>query len=226
VKLRSWPGFPWQAFAATSPRGALANSLTAYDQDDQPVVLVELSWSYDPPCFEDDVSACVVGGTEKAWAEARDPIHDESGADESDHSLVFAQPAVRRILAGRTFFIGGSTGWVRCDGSSIGSVVSFRVWPPVSFTGEIPYHDYAKEGENVAYREGRAYVEAERVSSVEAWVDRSRHRVVGIDLDAFDDTEGALEDEPQIKIKKFEPVEKAKSAGGHDDSSQCPEPGD
>jgi hypothetical protein len=91
----------------------------------------------------------------------------------------------------------------------------------VSFRGAIPFHDYAQDGEDVAYREGRAYVEAERVTSVEAWVDHARHRVVGIDLDAVDDTEGTLES--QVRINKFEWIDKPVPAGGPDDSSQCPE---
>ena len=220
---RSWPDFPWQAFGAVTTRGALGNTLTAFDLDNQPVVSVELSWSYNAPCMTQDGSGCQVSEADEPWIESRDPIGDESGADRSDHALVFANAVVRRLVAGHTFFIGASAGWERCDGSSLGSVVSFRVWPPVGFRGEIPFLDFAKRGDNTAYRQGRAYVEAERIASVEAWVDRANNRIVGIELDAVDDTEGALVDQSQVQIKRFEWVEKPVPAGGPDDTSQCPE---
>ena len=220
---RSWPGFPWQAFGAMTTRGALGNTLTAFDVDDQPVVSVELSWAYNAPCMAAEGSACQITDADKPWVESRDPIDDESGADTSDHALVFANPVVRRLVAGHRFFIGASAGWERCDGSSLGSVVSFRVWPPVSFHGEIPSFEFPKNGDSTAYRQGRAYVEAERIASVDASVDRANHRVVGIELDAVDDTEGALVDQSQVRIKRFEWVDKPVPAGGPDDTSQCPE---
>jgi hypothetical protein len=74
----------------------------------------------------------------------------------------------------------------------------------------------------VAYREGRAYVEAERIASVEAWVDHRRARVVGIELDAFDDTE-ALEEQPKVRITKVDMIKGLAPAGGPDDADQCPE---
>jgi hypothetical protein len=220
---RSWPGFPWQAFGAITTRGALGNMLTAFDVDDQPVVSVELSWSYNAPCMSENGSGCRVTEADKPWVESRDPIDDESGVDAGDQALVFASPVVRRLVAGRAFFIGASAGWQRCDGSPLGSVVSFRVWPPVSFRGEIPFVEFAKPGDKTAYRQGRAYVEAERIASVDAWVDRAHNRVVGIELDAVDDTEGALVDQSQVRIKRFEWVEKPVPTGGPDDTSQCPE---
>jgi len=220
---RSWPNFPWRAFGAMTTRGALANTLTAFDRDNQPVVSVELSWSYDGPCQDQEGSACPITQADKPWVESRDPIGDESGADTSDHALVFANPVVRRLVADHTFFIGASAGWQRCDGSSLGSVVSFRIWPPVSFRGEIPFHDFAKSEDNTAYRQGRLYVEAERIASVEVWVDHANNRVVGIDLNEVGDLGSVREDESQVRIKKFAWVEKPVPAGGPDDTSQCPE---
>jgi hypothetical protein len=223
LTTRSWPDFPWQAFGALTTRGALGNALTAYDVEGRPVVSIDLAWSYDAPCMTPDGSTCQISQTNEPWVRARDPIADESGADTSDHALVFANPIVRRLVAGHTFFIGASAGWQRCDGSSLGSVVSFRVWPPVNFRGEIPFLEFAKPGDNTAYRRGRAYVEVERIASVDAYVDRANNRVVGLELDAVDDTEGALVDQSQVRIKKFEWVEKPVPAGGPDDTSQCPE---
>lgn len=220
LTTHSWPDFPWRAFGAMTTRGALGNTLTAFDVDGQPVIAVELSWSYNAPCMTPDGSACQSSDADTPWVESRDPIADESGADKSDHALVFANPVVRRLVAGHTFFIGASVDWQRCDGSPLGSVVAFRVWPPVSFRGEIPFIDYAEPGDDTAYKQGRAYVAAERIASVEALVDRTNNRVVGIDLEAVDDTDL---DQPLVRIKKFEWVEKPLPAGPPDDTSQCPE---
>ena len=222
LTVRSWPGFEWQAFGAVTSRGALGNELAAFDRDGEPVVRVELSWSYNPPCLQNNDDVCGAHPPPGPWTEARDPIRDESGGAEDDLRIAFADPAVRRLVAGRIYFINGEAGWERCDGSPLGSVASFRIWPPVSFRGEIPYHGYAKDGEDVAYREGRAYVEAERIASVEAWVDHRRARVVGIELDAFDDTE-ALEEQPKVRITKVDMIRGLAPAGGPDDADQCPE---
>jgi hypothetical protein len=227
LTIRSWSGFAWHAFGAVTSRGALGNQLAAFDQNGEPVVRVELSWSYNPPCLQNNEDVCGANRPSGPWAEVRDPVRNESGAGEEDLPIAFAHPAVRRLLAGQRFFVNATAAWDRCDGSPLGSIVSFRVWPPVSFRGEIPYHDYAKDGENVAYREGRAYVEAERIASVEAWVDHRRARVVGIELDAFDATE-ALEEQPRVRITKLDMIEKPAPAGGPDDADQCPkdEPGE
>jgi hypothetical protein len=93
----------------------------------------------------------------------------------------------------------------------------------VEFAGEVPVHEYADEDENFAYREGRAYMEAEDITTVEAWVDLARKRVVGIDVDAFDDTAFSLEqDELPAKITRRDELEEPKPAGSRDDASACP----
>ena len=227
LTTKSWDGFPWQAFSAVTHREDLGNTLSAFDRSGGHVINVELSWAYDPPCLQNDRDVCGDKPPAGSWSEQRDPVRAASGADESDYALVFAHPAIRRLAAGHRFFINGTAGWVRCDGAPLGSVVSLRIWPPVSFSGELPLHDFAKGDDNAAYREGRVYVEAERVSTIEAWVDRGSHRVVGIDLDAIDDTSG-LEDESSVRITTFDVIQKPKPGGGPDDTSQCPqdEPGE
>ena len=202
-------------------RGDLGNMLAARDRDRAAVVLVELSWSYNPPCLQDNHDVCGAVPPPGSWSEPRHPVADASGADESAYPLVFAHPAVRRLAAGRRFFVNPAQGWERCDGSELGSVVSLRIWPPVSYEGEIPLHEYAREGEDVAYREGRAYVEADRVTSIEVWVDRRRKRVVGIDLDAFDATE-SLEEQSKVEIETWDVTDAPEPAGGKDDAGQCP----
>jgi hypothetical protein len=224
LTVKSWRGFPWSAFAATSSRGALANELAALDDGNEAVVRVPLSWSYNPPCLQENQDVCGPHDGGGQWAEGRDPIRDQSSRDDSDLTVAFAQPAVRRLLAGHRYFIGGTAEWLRCDGSHLGSQLSLRIWPRASFKGEIPYREYAKPGEDVSYREGRAYVEAEGIAPVWIWVDHARRRVVGIELDAFD--ESVDDERTQAKITKFDVIEKPAPAGGPDDSSQCPGPED
>lgn len=211
LELQSWPRFAWRSFAAMTEHGNFANTLLASDRAGKAVTELEVSWAYD--------AARSVG----PWAEVRDPIEWASGADKTSHPIVFEHPAVRRLVAGHTFAINPTSGWEACDGRSLGAVVAMRFHPPVAFEGAIPIHDYAREDEDVAYREGRAYVEAENVTTVEAWVDLQRRRVVGIDLDAFDET-GYLqgEDETPAKIKRRDVVEEPKPAGGPDDAAACP----
>jgi hypothetical protein len=228
LPLRALPGLPWRAFVAMTEKGDLANILTARDRDGAAVVSVELSWSYGPACREDgDDDACGEAPSNAPWSDARDPIADASGAGKRDHQIAFSHPSVRRLAAGKTFFINPTAGWDRCDGRPLGSVISFRLWPSVTFSGELPIHEYAREDEDVAYREGRAYVDAEQVTAVEVWVDHERERVVGVDLAAFDATE--LEaDEPSARIHEFDVLDEPEPAGGPDDAEACPrhEPGD
>ena len=194
-----------------SEHGNLANTLLVTDETEEPVTALDLAWAYD--------AARSTG----PWAEVRDPIAEASGADTTSHRIVFEHPAVRRLVAGHTFTINPTSGWVACDERSLGAVVSVRFSPAVEFEGEIPIHEYADEDEDVAYREGRAYVGAEDVTTVEAWVDLNRRRVVGIELDAFDDvsTLGGDDDTP-AQIHRRDVVEEPKPAGGPDDADACP----
>jgi len=134
---------------------------------------------------------------------------------------------VRRLLAGHTFFVDGAIAWQRCNGSALGSIVTLRIWPSVGFRGEIPILGETKKNEDVSYRTGRAYVEAEQVTAVWIYVDHEQRRVVGIELDAFDETQD-VDELPLARITKQKMLEEPEPAGGPDDSSQCPkhEPGD
>lgn len=209
LELRTWPKFDWRAFAVTTDRGNFANTLSVTDKAGTPVTSVEVSWAYD------------AAQSSGAWAEVRDPIAAASGADLTSHPIVFEHPSVRRLAVGHTFTINATSGWQACDGRSLGAVVSFRFSPPVDFKGEIPFHDYAGDDENVAYREGRAYVEAERITTVDAWVDLNRRRVVGIDLEALDPTD-LEQDEASADIGRRDVLEEPKPAGGPDDADACP----
>jgi hypothetical protein len=227
LETRSWRGFEWWAFGAMTVRGNLGNQFSAFDRKDEPVISLDLGFTYAPPCLRNDADVCGRRRPNQSWAEARDPVAEQSGGGTEDFDVAFAHPAVRRLLAGHTFFVDGAIAWQRCNGSALGSIVSVRIWPPVNFRGEIPTLGETREGEDVAYREGRAYVEAEGITAVWISVDHARQRVVGIELDAFDETDTDFE-QPSVKISKREVLEEPVPAGGPDDSSQCPkeEPGD
>jgi hypothetical protein len=225
LTTRSWPGFEWWGFGAMTERGNLGNQFGAFDAGGEPVISLDLGFSYNPPCLRSDEDVCGPKTPDKTWAESRDPVGALSGTGKEDFGTAFAHPAVRRLLAGHRFFVDGADLWQRCNGSTLGSIVSLRIWPRVSFTGNVPYREYAKPGENVSYREGSAYVEAGGIASVWIWVDHARERVVGIEVDAFDDT--ALDEQPpQVRVRKFNVIHKPVPAGGPDDASQCPDPGD
>jgi hypothetical protein len=227
VMTRSWRGFPWWAFGAMTETGNLGNEFGALDKTGKPVISIDLGFSYNPPCEQNNEDVCGPKPPVGAWAEERDPVGEQSGAGEEDFDVAFAQPAVRRLLAGHTFFVDGAIAWQRCNGSALGSIVTLRIWPSVGFRGEIPILRETKKNEDVSYRTGRAYVEAERVTAVWIYVDHGQRRVVGIELDAFDETQD-VDELPLARITKQEILDEPEPAGGPDDSSQCPkhEPGD
>ena len=224
---RSWRGFPWWAFGAMTESGNLGNQLSAFDKSGEPVVSIDLGFSYNAPCQQNNEDVCGPKPPVGAWVEARDPVGEQSGAGEEDFGVAFAQSAVRRLLGGHRFFVDGAIAWQRCNGSALGSIVSLRIWPPVDFRGEIPILGETKENEDVSYRAGRAYVEAERVTAVWIYVDHQQRRVVGVELDAFDETQD-VDELPLARITKREILKEPVPAGGPDDSSQCPkdEPGE
>jgi hypothetical protein len=227
LTTRSWPGFEWWGFGAMTERGNLGNQFGAFDAGGEPVISLDLGFSYNPPCLRSDEDVCGPKTPDKTWAESRDPVGALSGTGKEDFGTAFAHPAVRRLLAGHRFFVDGAILWQRCNGSTLGSIVSLRIWPPADFRGEIPILGDTKEGDDVSYREGLAYVEAERIAAVWVSVDQARNRVVGIDLDAFDESESDHE-RPKVRITKREILKEPVPAGGPDDSSQCPkdEPGE
>jgi hypothetical protein len=99
--------------------------------------------------------------------------------------------------------------------------VALRLHPPADFEGEIPIHGYAEDDEPVAYRTGRARVVARDVTAVEVWVDLRAGRVVGIELDAFDEVDDLGDSAAHIDEREI--VEEPRPAGGVDDPAACPE---
>jgi hypothetical protein len=226
LEWRSYPGFPWRAFAAmTEPFGALANTLVANGPDGELVATVDLGWAYNPPCRPMNDDICTDGEALGTWVEPRDPVGLGSGGDEQDGvmQIAFDDPAVRRLVQQHGFTLSPTASWYACDGREIGAVVSLRFYPAVSFAGELPVHDYAAEGEPAEYRSGRAWVEADGIDAVEIWVDTSRRRVVGVDVDAFNSM--ALEDVPTAPPARIDVTQELQPVGT-DDPAQCPPAGD
>jgi hypothetical protein len=223
LTLRAWPGFPWRAFATITEAGNLGNMLVAHDTDGDLVAQVELSFAYNPPCLQRNEDVCAhrppIPGP---WNETRDPVQAASGTGHAASEFVFEHPAIRRLAAGRTFFVNPTAMWQKCNGQPLGAHMSLRFSPATTFEGEIPIHAYAEEGEDVAYQEGRARVEAEGIKAVDVWVDLNRRRVVGIDLEAFNAYVMSENEEVSTEINEWNVLEEPKPAGGHDDGDACP----
>lgn len=224
LTLRAWPGFQWRAFATITESGNLGNMLVAHDADGAAVVQVGLSFAYNPPCRQGNDDVCArTPPIPGPWSETRDPVRAASGTGDAASEIVFEHPAIRRLAAGQTFFVNPTASWQKCNGDPLGAHMSLRFWPAISFEGEIPTHAYAEDGEDVAYREGRAHVEAENITAVDVWIDLNRRRVVGIDLEAFDAYDVMSEKEDvSTEIDERDVLEEPKPAGGYDDADACP----
>jgi hypothetical protein len=216
----------WHAFATMSSRGNFANTVTARAGRDSVVAELDLGWVYSPPCIQENDNVCArKPPTPGPWNEVRDPVAAPSGFDpEHAARIAFADPVVRSLASGHTYVTDSTAGWSKCNGDTIGAVLALRFTPRIDFRGEIPVHSYAEEGEQAAYRTGRADVEARNVGPVEIHVDANERRVVGIELDAFDPADS--DSSPHANVNVREVVAEPKPAGGPDDPSACPEPSD
>jgi hypothetical protein len=226
LRLEAIEALDWHAFAATSSDGNLANTITARAGDGSVVAELDLGWVYNPPCIQGNDNVCgrkpPVPGP---WHEVRDPVAAHSGFDsEQAARIAFADPVVRRLSSGHTYVTDGTAGWSKCTGDTIGAVISLRFTPRTDFRGEIPVLADVDENGRAAYRTGRADVEARNVGPVEIHVDTHERRVVGIALDAFDHIDPDGSSDAHVRVRKV--VEESRPAGGSDDPSACPEPGD
>jgi hypothetical protein len=225
LTLRAWPGFPWRAFATITEAGNLGNTLAAHDADGDALAQVQLSFAYNPPCLQGNDDVCArTPPIPGSWSETRDPVRAASGTGLAASEIAFGHPAIRRLAAGRTFFVNPTAMWQKCNGDPLGAHMSLRFWPAISFEGEIPIHARAEGGEDVAYREGRAHVEAENITAVDVWVDLNRRRVVGVDLEALKPHSSFMSEQKDVstEIDEWDVLEEPKPAGGHDDADACP----
>lgn len=226
LRLEAIEGLPWHAFATTSSRGNLANMVTARAGDDSVVAELDLGWVYNPPCIQDNDDVCArKPPAPGAWSEVRDPVAAQSGFDpEQAARIAFADPVVRRLVTGHTYVVDGTAGWLKCNGDTIGAVLSLRFSPRIDFRGEIPLHSYAEEDDRAAYRTGRVDVQARSIGAVEIHIDANARRVVGIELNALDPTDPDGSSHANVDVREVvaEPI----PAGGPDDPAACPEPSD
>jgi hypothetical protein len=224
IRLEAIAALDWHAFTTTSSRGNLANMVTARAADDSVVAELDLGWVYNPPCIQGNDDVCArKPPAPGAWSEVRDPVAAQSGFEpEQAARIAFADPVVRRLVAGHTYVMDGTAGWSKCNGDTIGAVLSLRFSPRIDFRGEIPLHSYAEEDDRAAYRTGRADVQGRSIGAVEIYVDANVRRVVGIELDAFDPADGSSHADVDVRDVVAEPT----PAGGPDDPAACPEPSD
>ncbi|HEY3184505.1 MAG TPA: hypothetical protein VGJ77_16810 [Gaiellaceae bacterium] len=220
LPLRPARGLRWRAFAAMTGRHDRPNMFVAYDARGKKLWEIELSWSYNPPCMPKNDDICADHPPPGAWAEVRDPVLDQSGAPQPEtmKRIVFAHPAVRRLVAGRQFFLDPLFGWQKCNGENIGGGVS--IWFPyaVSFDGTIPVEE-TRDDAKVAYFTGRAHARASHVRAVDVWVDIRARKVVGIDLSGIAQ-ESADGDVEQADVD-LDVIGELRPAGGPD--VECPQ---
>jgi hypothetical protein len=180
--LRRYRDFPWRAFALLTRKPDLATTLVAR-AGTEPVASFDFGWMYTAPC-EDPSRACK-NGAAHAWSRAADPVAAAAGwADSrSAQAIAFRDPAVRRLVGGRSYTVADVMGWSTCQGNEIGAVLTLRFMQPFDFRGEVPYVDEWERSGSAAYRSGRLDLEAKKIRTFDIWVDVVDARVAGIELD-------------------------------------------
>ena len=220
VPLRRRGSFGWRAFALWTGAGNRANSVHAYDARGRELWATEVSWSYNPPCMPENDDICGDHPPPGPWTEVRDPVADQSGAPDPERlqRIAFAHPAVRRLVAGREFFVDPLWGWQKCNDETIGGGLS--LWFPyaISFDGTIPVEE-TRDNARVAYFAGHAHARARHVRGVDVWVDLNAGRVVGVDLSGLQ--QESREDEVGSAHVDLETIGELRPGGGPD--AECPE---
>jgi hypothetical protein len=239
LRLGSWSGFPWKAFAFTSRRrGNLPNTVLMRDASGLPVQEIDLGWVYGSPCEDRHSPTSVVGQKTpakckgrrrlRAWSDERDPLGARQaaqirrGGGTRAKRVAFDHPTVRALVAGQAFSIDGVALWEKCKGHGmIGAILEIRLTKPVSFEGDVPVEGY-KASSHTAYVEGVMHVKAQGLLSLWVAVDLSRRAVVGIHFWPADFGSVTEVPKPTIETKI---VQEPKPAGGPD-SGNCESKGD
>jgi hypothetical protein len=239
VRLRTWRGFPWKAFAVTSRRRRdLPSTVYVRDTSGTPVQEIHLGSVYGSPCLDRYSETGVVGEKTprrcrgrrrlRSWSDERDPIASpqapriKRGAGDRAKRIAIEHPAVRALVAGQAFSFDSVVLWTKCKGSGmIGAIVPTRLTKPVSFEGDVPIKGYEARS-RTAYVEGVMHVRAQGLLTLWVAVDLRRRTVVGIDFLPADF--GSLMKLPRPTIERSI-VQQPKPAGGPD-SGNCEYKGD
>jgi hypothetical protein len=229
LRLRSWAGFPWKAFAVTTRRrGDLPTTVLARDESGLPVQEIDLGWVYGSPCEDRHSPTRVVGVKTpakckgrrrlRAWSDERDPLGARQapwirrGAGARAKRIAFDHPTVRTLVAGQAFSFDAVALWSKCNGGSIGAILEIRLTKPVTFEGDVPVKGH-RASSRTAYVEGVMHVKAQGLLSIWVAVDLNRRAVVGIDFYSADFGSATELPKPTIERKI---VQDWKPAGGPD----------
>jgi hypothetical protein len=222
VRLRSFPGFPWRAFALPPTRRAdQPDSVRAFDAAGGVMQRVDTSWAYRSPCMEKR-RGCTRSERRGRWSDARDPYFARQtpfvrrGGAKRSKQLAIAHPVVQQLIAGQPFSIDSVAEWSRCNGRRIGGVVPLRLSRPVNFEGDVPVYGNSI---TTAYLEGTAHIRVTDVVSFRVYVDLNRAKVVGIfpEDDSLDGRAGGRP-APTFDIKL---IGEMRPAGGPDQGKPC-----
>jgi hypothetical protein len=219
LPLRRFARFPWAAFASPMWTNGGPDALHFYDRAGHELSgFIDLAFSANP---------CPGGGdnckSPPVWHHIGDPLLDASGARpqliERAKRIAFADPLVRKLLAGRRYSFDPATAWSKCSGGTIGVIVSFHI-APATFTEDWPSADYDASS-HTAYVQHVTYFKVSRVTQLDVSVDTNERRVVGVDPTQ------ASPDGPEPHVNEFSahPVDGGKPGGGPD-SGDCSSSGD
>ena len=222
LRLHSFRGFPWRAFAVPPARGqAQAESVRALDAAGGVMQRIDTSWAYRSPCMRKR-KECTRSERRGRWSDARDP-HGEADGGFGRRAgglrakrLASDHPVVRQLIAAQPFSLGPVARWTRCNGRRIGAVVQLRLSRPVDFEGDVPVYGNSID---TAYLEGTAHVRLGSVVAFSVYVDLNRTKVVGIipEDDTLDGRAGGRP-RPTFDIKI---VGEMRPAGGPDQGKPC-----
>jgi hypothetical protein len=232
VPLRSWPGFPWAAFATSSSRrGWFTGEVRARNPAGVTLQRISTSWAWDSPCPDYSEVApvrrpktkpgCGRRGKRRQWSAAREPIAAQQGRvingsyGTRAKRLAFAHPAVLGFVAGQPFALDATALWTKCNQQRLGAVIEIVLSKPISFEADLPVTSYSHKT-RTAYQEGIAHFRVRDMTSFWVRVDLNRRRVVAISPhpDLYDSGQ------PKMHIDEFRLITPLRPAGGRD-SGNC-----
>jgi hypothetical protein len=232
VPLRSWAGFPWAAFAASSTRrGWFTGEVRARNPAGVTLQRISTSWAWDSPCpdYSEVVPVprpktkpgCGRRGKRRHWSAARDPVAAQQGRaingsyGNRAKRLAFAHPTVLGFVAGQPFAIDATALWTKCNRRRLGAVVQVVLSKPISFEADLPVTSY-RHKRHTAYREGIAHFRVRDMTFFWVYVDLNRRRVVAI----YPEPDLYESGQPELHIDEFRLITPLRPAGGRD-SGNC-----
>jgi hypothetical protein len=232
VPLRSWPGFPWAAFAAgATRRGSFTDEVRARNAAGVALQRISTSWTWKSPCPDysqvvpvprpKTKPGCGRRDRRRHWSAARDPVaaqqHRAINGSYGTRAkrLAFTDPTVLGFVAGQPFAIDATALWTKCNQQRLGAVVQVVLSKPISFEADLPVTAYSHKT-HTAYQEGIAHFRVRDMTSFWVKVDLNRRRVVAIspEPDLYDSGQ------PEMHIDEFRLTTPLRPAGGRD-SGNC-----